>query len=60
MGNRDFRLATLLAQASSGEISEDIKHQILTWERNDSLGYIDLKRLKIYQLLSGDVVSVCR
>ncbi|KAL9653044.1 hypothetical protein ABK040_015558 [Willaertia magna] len=52
--NKDIRLSSIISQSSSNfEIQKDLQKQLILWRQNKTV--IDPERLRIYQLLAGEV-----
>lgn len=57
--NREYRMALLLSQASGdSHIKHLLREQLGEWIKQGADKFIDTKRLKIYQLLSGLMVGM--
>jgi hypothetical protein len=56
-GNRDLRLATLLAQPGFTQSQDLVAKQVAQWKQRGggSAQFIDEKRRRLYELISGDI-----
>ena len=58
--NRDFRLSLLISQSGSPQVREYLLEQLDKWNSLGASDFVEDSRMKVYQLLCGDVASVSK